>query len=128
LQLITTHCKRRAHTQFDSVPWLKELLPHTLSIHPIDAIKRNIRTGDEVRVFNDRGEIAIQALVTERLLPGVVDIPEGASYDPDENGIDRGGCANVLTRDVHSPGGALCYNTSLVQVEKAQHQLLGKNG
>jgi len=25
---------------------------------------------------------------------------------PDENGVDRGGYANVLTKDVTSPGGA----------------------
>lgn len=31
---------------------------------------------------------------------------------------DRGGCANILTRDVVSPGGALCSNTALVQVER----------
>jgi anaerobic dimethyl sulfoxide reductase subunit A len=48
----------------------------------------------------------------------VIDVPQGAWYDPDENGMDRGGCANVLTRDAYSPGGANCTNTALVQIEK----------
>ena len=52
-------------------------------------------------------------------MPGVVDMPEGAWYNPDQQGVDMGGCANVLTRDMSSPGGAAAYNTSLVQVEKA---------
>jgi anaerobic dimethyl sulfoxide reductase subunit A len=118
LQLITTHFKRRAHTQFDRVPWLRELMPQAISINTRDAEARGIRDGDKVRVFNERGEILIQAKVTERIMPGVVDLPQGAWYDPDEQGVDRGGCANVLTRDKRSPGGAACHNTGLVEVAK----------
>jgi anaerobic dimethyl sulfoxide reductase subunit A len=51
-------------------------------------------------------------------MPGVVDIPHGAWYDPEKNEVDKGGCANVLTRDAPSPGGAYPTNTSLVQVER----------
>jgi len=119
LQLITTHFKRRAHTQFDRVPWLRELLPQAISINPIDAKARDIRGGDKVRVFNDRGEVIIPAIITERIMPGVVDLPQGAWFSPDKKGVDRGGCANVLTNDAGSPGGAACYNTCLVQVQKA---------
>jgi len=118
LQLITTHCKRRAHTQFDRVPWLRELMDQAISINTRDAEARGIRDGDKVKVFNERGEMIIQAKVTERIMPGVVDLPQGAWYDPDEQGMDRGGCANVLTRDKRSPGGASCHNTALVEVEK----------
>ena len=120
LQLVTTHTRRRAHTQFENIPWLRELYPHTISIHTADAEVRGIRDGDMVRVFNDRGEMIIQARVTERIMPGVVDVPEGAWYDPDESGVDRGGCANILTNDVISPGGSFASNTALVQVKKAQ--------
>jgi len=119
LQLVTTHTKRRAHTQFDNVPWLRELYPQAISINTADAQKKGIKDGDMVRVFNDRGEMIISANVTGRIMPGVVNIPQGAWYDPDENGVDRGGCANILTKDVISPGGAFCSNTALVQVEKA---------
>jgi anaerobic dimethyl sulfoxide reductase subunit A len=119
LQLVTTHTRRRAHTQFDNIPWLRELYPQAVSINTTDAEVRDIKDGDMVRVFNDRGEMLITARVTERIMPGVVDIPQGAWYDPDENGVDRGGCANILTKDVISPGGAFASNTALVQVKKA---------
>jgi anaerobic dimethyl sulfoxide reductase subunit A len=119
LQVVTTHTRRRAHTQFDNVAWLRELDPQALSINTADAEVRGIKDGDMVLVFNDRGQMIVPARVTGRIMPGVVDIPQGAWYDPDENGIDRGGCANVLTSDVISPGGAFCSNTALVEVQKA---------
>jgi len=72
-----------------------------------------------VRVFNDRGGMVIPARVTERMMPGVVDVPHGAWYNPDEKGVDRGGCANILTADKYSPSGGYAYNTALVEVAKA---------
>jgi anaerobic dimethyl sulfoxide reductase subunit A len=119
LQLVTTHTTRRAHTQFENLPWLRELYPQAMSLHPADAAARGIRDGDTVRVFNDRGEMLIRARVTQRIIPGVVDIPQGAWYDPDESGACRGGCVNVLSRDAISPGGAFPSNTALVEVAKA---------
>ena len=119
LQLISTHSKRRAHSQFDNVPWLKELETQAITMNTVDAETRGIRNGDMVRVFNDRGAMIIPARVTERIMPGVVDVPQGAWYAPDEQGVDRGGCANVLTKDQPSPGGALPSNTALVEVKKA---------
>ena len=118
LQLINTHLKRRANSQFDNIPWLRELEPQALLINSDDARARGINDGDLVRVFNARGEIIIPARITERIMPGVVDVPQGAWYDPDENGVDRGGCANLLTSEVYSPGGAFAFNTCLVQVQK----------
>jgi anaerobic dimethyl sulfoxide reductase subunit A len=118
LQLITTHPKRRAHSQFENVEWLREVVPQAVQINPADAGRRGIRSGDMVRVFNDRGAMVIAAAVTERIMPGVVDIPQGAWYAPDEKGVDRGGCANVLTSSRTSPAGAFCYNTCLVEVRK----------
>ena len=117
LQLITTHTRRRAHSQFDNVPWLRELDPHSIRINALDAEARGIEDSDLIRVFNDRGSMIVRAKVVETIMPGVVDLPQGAWYDPDENGVDRGGCANVLTLDRPSPGGAVPTNTALVQVE-----------
>jgi len=119
LQLITSHSRRRAHSTLDNVPWLRETEEQRVWLNPVDAGARSIADGDEVMVFNGRGTIIIPAWVTKRIMPGVVCITEGAWYNPDEQGIDHGGCANVLTRDTYSPGGAFPVNTTLVQVSKS---------
>ena len=118
LQLITTHLRRRAHSQFEHLPWLLELQKQEVEISPEDAEPRGIRDGDEVRVFNGRGATVLPARVTPRIVAGVVAIPQGAWYAPDKNGDDRGGSVNVLTKDEMSPGGGFVTNTCLVQVER----------
>ncbi|MFC1919908.1 molybdopterin-dependent oxidoreductase [Chloroflexota bacterium] len=119
LQMISTHFKTRANNQFGNIPWLRELAPQEVWINSGDAVVRGIGNGDNVRVFNERGEVLIRARVTERIMPGVVDLPHGAWYDPDEKGVDRGGCPNVLTSDAYSSGGSLAYNSCLVEVRNA---------
>jgi anaerobic dimethyl sulfoxide reductase subunit A len=118
LLLITTHFRRRALSQFENVPWVRETERQIVLLSSPDAAARGIAEGDTVRVFNDRGVLELPVRVTERIMPGVVDVPHGAWFDPGEDGVDRGGCANVLTKDTYSPGGSFPYNTNLVQVEK----------
>jgi len=117
LQLLTTHYKTRTHSTWHNVPWMREIEPHSVWINPVDAGERGIDDGHMVEVFNDRGRIRIPAKVTERIMPGVVNVSQGAWYEPDEQGVDLGGCANVLTGDSHSPSGAHHMNSALVQVE-----------
>jgi anaerobic dimethyl sulfoxide reductase subunit A len=120
LQLITIHEKTRAHSCFDNSPLLNELETQKLWISTSDAQSRGISNGDLVAVYNGRGKTIVPAYVTGRIMPGVVSLGEGAWYKPDENGRDRAGSPNILTRDLNSPGGAFASNTSLVQVERFQ--------
>jgi len=120
LQLINNRVQRRAHTQFETIPWLRELASICADINTVDAVARGIRDGDMLRIYNDRGEIRIPAKVTERIMPGVVNVPQGTWFQPDEKGIDRGGCPNTLSSDDYSPCGSYTWNTCLVEVEKAR--------
>lgn len=119
LQLLSPHARNRVHSRFYNVDWLREIEAHRGWINPVDAEARGIKTDDPIYVFNDRGKLIIPAWVTERIMPGVICIFEGTWYDPDAEGVDRGGCSNVLTSDSHSEGGAAALNTVLVQCSKA---------
>lgn len=116
LQLISTHSKRRIHSNMHTLPWLRDLEPHALWISTADARARGIAHGTPVRVFNDRGQVIVPARVTARIMPGVVSLGQGAWFRPGTDGADRGGCVNVLLSDAHSPAGAFCSNSCLVQV------------
>jgi anaerobic dimethyl sulfoxide reductase subunit A len=79
-----------------------------------DAKTFGIKTGDTVEIWNERGKVVVPVYVTERCMPGVLVLHEGAWMDLDENGIDRSGNPDILTLDEPSPAGAFCYNTVLV--------------
>lgn len=65
---------------------LEEVYPEEhLEIHPDDACRLGIASGDLVRVTSRRGSITIKALVTERVTPGVV----FTSFHFRENPINR---------------------------------------
>jgi anaerobic dimethyl sulfoxide reductase subunit A len=55
----------------------------------------------------------VPAYVTERCMPGVVVLFEGAWMDRDKKGVDRSGNPDFLTKDEPSPAGAFAYNTIL---------------
>lgn len=115
------HPKHRSHSSFGGVELLKDAVRQQVWINPIDAEPRGISNGDKVRVFNERGEIHIEARVTPRILPGVIAAPEGAWLDADMNGdrICKGGNVNVLTGRHWSPYAK--HNSShnaIAQIEK----------
>jgi len=116
LQLVTFHFRSRAHASFEFAPLLKGLEPHVVWLSAQDASARGIRNGEKVKVFNDIGTLLIQAYVTERIMPGVVAIGEGALYQPDHEGVDLGGNPNTISQDIGSPGGSFVTNGTPVQV------------
>lgn len=74
--------KFRVHTQYSSNPWLLELWQEpVVTIHPLDAEKRGIRTGDTVKIFNDRGYVVVKAALNPANRPGVLVIDHGWQKD-----------------------------------------------
>jgi anaerobic dimethyl sulfoxide reductase subunit A len=120
LQAIGHHTLHRVHSTHDNNDWLEEAFPQRVFMNPIDAAVREINDGDSVKIYNARGTIILPCRITPRIMPGVVDIPQGAWYEPDENGIDRGGCVNVLTSHHWTPFAyGTAQHTIMVEVEKS---------
>ena len=67
------------------------------------AIARGIGNGDIVRLFNDRGACLAAAVLYAGIRRGVIELPTGAWYDPEdpfrEGSLEVHGNPNVLTRD-----------------------------
>ncbi len=119
LQALGHHTLHRVHSTHDNNDWLDEAFPQRVFVNPLDARARDIRDGDSVRVYNERGAMVLPCRVTDLIMPGVVDIPQGAWWTPDQTGVDRGGCINVLTSERWTPlAFASAQHTIMVEIEK----------
>lgn len=124
--MISHHTKGRTHSTYYNNPWIREAHPQKFWINPLDAEPRGIANGDTVRVWNDRGEMHVQAFVTPRIIPGVTSCPQGAWYEPSKNlkdgqgrPVDLGGSANILSNVRPSPlAKGNPQHTQTVQVAK----------
>jgi anaerobic selenocysteine-containing dehydrogenase len=90
--------------------------PH-VELDPTDARDRGISSGDEVRVFNDRGELTLRAVISDRLQPGVVAIPFGWWHrsTPEKRGVNALTNAAVPLDDE----GSAAFHDTLVEVAAA---------
>jgi anaerobic selenocysteine-containing dehydrogenase len=55
----------------------------TLLIHPDDADKRGLRSGDCAEVRSDSGQVTALVEVSDEVMPGVVSLPHGWGHDAD---------------------------------------------
>ncbi len=106
LHLLSNQPASRLHSQYDNGG-------HSLSskirgrepvtMNPEDAASRGIEGGMVVRLYNDRGSCLAGAVLSEDVMPGVVQLSTGAWWDPVRPGVsgtmDRHGNPNALTAD-----------------------------
>ncbi|HEY8346628.1 MAG TPA: molybdopterin oxidoreductase family protein [Symbiobacteriaceae bacterium] len=116
IHLITPAAHHFLNTTFANLPSMirGEGAP-TIYLNPEDAESRGIRSGDWVRVFNDRGSVRLRAQVGDWTRPGVAVSPSiwWNRFMPDGVGV------NALTSDeLADLGGGASFHTNLVQVEK----------
>src|SRR5262249_11568290 len=107
LRLVANQPATRLHSQLDfggHSGALKHRGREVMRMHPADATRRGIADGDIVRLFNERGACLAAVTLTEEIREGVVQLPTGAWYDPEDPREEKPLCVhgnpNVLTRDV----------------------------
>ncbi len=119
LQLFTIHYRRRSHSIFDNIPWLREAFPQEFIINPIDAKARGLKHGDYAKIWSRHGTVIRPVYFSERMMPGVVTLGEGAWAQVDEEtGIDKAGATNTLNGAIPTGQGHQGWNTCNVQVER----------
>ncbi len=94
---------------------LDDIYPEaTVEIHPVDAKRLGIRSGDRVKVRSRRGEIVVWARVTARSPKGVVFVPFHFAE----------AAANELTNDALDPKAKIPeYKVCAVAVEKVEERV-----
>jgi anaerobic selenocysteine-containing dehydrogenase len=84
----------------------------TIQMHPEDAAKRQIRHGQVVTVFNDRGRFRAKAAVGETVKPGVV-VSLGVWWSKYAGGPNCNATTATATTDL---GGGATFFDNLVEV------------
>lgn len=142
LQLISPHPRFSFHTMGDGKEsWINDIKDHRvlkedgqfywiIRLNTKDAESRGIHNKDLVKAFNDRGEVILSAILTERLPPGTVHCYEScADYRPSgEPGksADLAGCINILTskRFVTKDACGMAPNSCLIEVARLEGGIL----
>jgi anaerobic selenocysteine-containing dehydrogenase len=116
LAIISPPARHALNSTFANLPvFIEHEKTPWLDIHPGDALPRGIKTGDTVRVFNDRGSLTLTARVSDKPRLGVVVALSiwWRKLSPDGNN------ANALTgQGLTDLGRAATFYDCLVEVER----------
>jgi anaerobic selenocysteine-containing dehydrogenase len=116
LEMLARKADNFLNSTFSNLPSVQSMEePGLLEIHTSDARQRGIRDGDQVRVFNSRGELQLRARVNGAVQPGVVAAAlNWAKLTPEGRNI------NVLTSEkLTDMGNSATFYSVLVEVELA---------
>jgi anaerobic selenocysteine-containing dehydrogenase len=116
LAIISPPAHSFLNSSFANLPtFIKAEKEPYLDLHPVDAAAREIRDGDRVRVFNDRGEFVVKARLTEKARPGVV---VALSVWWKKLTRDGGNANDVTSQALTDLGAGGTFYDALVEVER----------
>jgi trimethylamine-N-oxide reductase (cytochrome c) len=137
---VSNHPRWREHAGNDDISWQRECptckvrgfdgyMYEPLWMNTQDAAKRGIKNGDIVKIHNERGAVLGGAYVSERMMPGAVQMDHGSRYDPIIPGeLDRGGAINSITpsKIMSKNATGMVVSSFLVEVEKVTMAQMGE--
>lgn len=107
LRLIGRRDQRSHNSWMHNVARLMESNRCDLRIHPSDAKRLGIATGDRVCLASDVGEIEVTAALSDDVMPGVVCMPHGWGHEPSSGAVAAAkpgaNCNVVIDRRVIEP-------------------------
>ena len=124
VHVVSPHPYWRLHSQLNNSEKLRKRYtvqtrePLTISVQ--DAKANGIRDGDLVELHNARGALVVGARVSDKIMPGVVSLYEGAWPQLDSKGRCNNGLVNFLTSSRGSSGltQATTANTCIASIRK----------
>lgn len=128
LVLIANQPATRLHSQLDFGAYSQSSKisgREPVRLNPQDAAARGIRDGDIVRIFNGRGACLAGAVLSDGVMPGVVNLSTGAWFDPIDQSADLAECGhgnpNMVTRDIGTSKLAQGCSGQVTTVEVIRH-------
>jgi anaerobic dimethyl sulfoxide reductase subunit A len=108
-----------AHPQiFHNIPWLRETYQQEVTINASDAGRLGIRHRRHRRGLERTRQGGGAGLRDRALHAGRARALRGRLDGPRQEGVDRSGNPDFLTKDEPSPAGAFAYNTILASIRK----------
>lgn len=98
------------HSKWRQIPWLNQFMPDPVVLmSPEDAEARGLAEGDDVRLFNQLGEVRVKAAVTNLEKPGCVEFLHG---------WEKANSCDLVSRDFDPISGFPPYKDVLCEIEK----------
>lgn len=98
------------HSKWRQIPWLNQFMPGPVVVmSPEDAEKRNLHDGDDVKLFNQLGEVKVKVSISNVQRPGIVEF---------HHGWEKANSCELIARDFDPISGFPPYKDGLCQVEK----------
>jgi anaerobic selenocysteine-containing dehydrogenase len=112
LAILTPNAGSRIHSQFGNLKIIKETAPEpAVLISTQEALKRNISSGNRIRVFNDHGEILSTARVCDRIPSGTAVLPNGIWLS------EEGGANCLIDGRETDIGFGAAFHDNMVEIE-----------